>query len=139
MSKIIFEKIIKSDRKKIFGLATDYENFQKLLPQYYRSVRTISVRGNTSLVEEHLFIGGRELVMMVKHVIDEPILHELFVVGGDAKCTHIINRYEQLAHGTKLTLEINWKLKGMMKLADYSGKKIAEKYSKIVDEFILLA
>ncbi len=139
MSKIIFEKIIKSDRKKIFGLATDYENFQKLLPQYYRSVRTISVRGNTSLVEEHLFIGGRELVMMVKHVIDEPILHELFVVGGDAKGTHIINRYEQLAHGTKLTLEINWKLKGMMKLADYSGKKIAEKYSKIVDEFILLA
>jgi len=139
LSKIIFEKIIKSDRKKIFDLATDYENFQKLLPQYYPSVRTISIRGNTSLVEEHLFIGGRELVMMVKHVINEPILHELFVVGGNAKGTHITNRFEQLAHGTKLTLEINWKLKGMMKLADYSGKKIAGEYSKIVDEFILLA
>ena len=73
MSKTIFEKIIKADRKKIFELATNYENFQKILPQYYPSVRTISVRGNVSVVEEHLRIGGRELVMMVKHVIDEHI------------------------------------------------------------------
>ena len=136
MAKVVFEKIIKSDRKKVFELATNYENFQKILPQYYPSIRTISVRGNVSVVEEHLVIGGRELVMMVKHVIDEPILHELFVIGGDAKGTHITNRYEQLANGTKLILEIEWKIKGMMKITDLSGKKIAGEYSKIVDKFV---
>ena len=140
MPKIIFEKIIKADRKKVFELTTNYENFQKILPQYYPSIRIISVRGNVSVVEEHLRIAGRELVMMAKHVIDEPILHEIFIIGGDAKGTHIIKRYESIPHGTKLTLEIDWKLKGMMKLSNFFGKnKVLNDYSKIIDEFAVIA
>ncbi|GBL42445.1 hypothetical protein LBMAG54_03700 [Nitrosopumilaceae archaeon] len=140
MPKTVFEKIVKADRKKIFELATNYENFQKIIPQYYPSVRTISVRGNVSVVEEHLRIVGRELVMMVKHVIDEPVLHEIFIIGGDAKGTHIITRYETISHGTKMTLEVDWKLKGIMKLSDFFGKpKISDEYSKIIDELIVIA
>ncbi|MBI5860056.1 MAG: SRPBCC family protein [Nitrosarchaeum sp.] len=140
MPKIIFEKIIKADRKKVFELTTNYEHFQKILPQYYPSIRIISVRGNVSVVEEHLRIGGRELVMMVKHVIDEPILHEIFIIGGDAKGTHIIKRYEQIPPGTKLTLEIDWKPKGMSKLSNFLDKnKIPNEYSKIIDEFVMIA
>jgi len=140
LPKIIFEKIIKADRKKIFELDTNYENFQKILPHYYPSIRIISVRGNVSVVEEHLRIGGRELVMMVKHVIDEPILHEIFIIGGDAKGTHIIMRYESIIHGTKLTLEIDWKLKGIAKLSSFFGKNdILNDYSKIIDEFAVIA
>lgn len=140
MPKIIFEKIIKADRKKVFELTTNYENFQKILPQYYPSIRIISVRGNVSVVEEHLQIAGRELVMMAKHVIDEPILHEIFIIGGDAKGTHIIKRYESIPHGTKLTVEIDWKLKGMMKISNLFGKsKILNDYSKIIDEFAVIA
>lgn len=137
MPKIILEKIIKADRKKVFELDTNYENFQKILSEYYPSVRIISVRGNVSVVEEHLRITGQELVMMAKHVIDEPILHEIFIIGGDAKGTHIIKRYESIPHGTKLTLEIDWRLKGIMKLSNPFGKnKILNDYSKIVDKFI---
>ena len=140
MPKTVFEKIVKADRKKIFELATNYENFQKIIPQYYPSVRTISVRGNVSVVEEHLRIVGRELVMMVKHVIDEPVLHEIFIIGGDAKGSHIITRYETISHGTKMTLEVDWKLKGIMKLSDFFGKpKISDEYSKIIDELIVIA
>jgi coenzyme Q-binding protein COQ10 len=140
LPKIIFEKIIKADRKKVFGLATNYENFQKILPHYYPSIRIISVRGNVSVVEEHLRIGGRELVMMVKHVIDEPILHEIFIIGGDAKGTHIIKRYESVPHGTKLTLEIDWNLKGIAKLSSFFVKNnILNDYSKIIDEFAVIA
>lgn len=119
---------------------TNYKNFQKILPQYYPSIRIISVRGNVSVVEEHLQIAGRELVMMAKHVTDEPILHEIFIIGGDAKGTHIIKRYESVPHGTKLTLEIDWKLKGMMKLSNFFGKnKVLNDYSKIIDEFAVIA
>ena len=140
MPKIIFEKIIKADRKKVFELTTNYENFQKILPQYYPSIRIISVRGNVSVVEEHLQIAGRELVMMAKHVIDEPLLHEIFIIGGDAKGTHIIKRYESIPHGTKLTLDIDWKLKGMMKLSNFFGKnKVLNDYSKIIDKFAVIA
>ena len=139
MSKIIFEKIIKADRKKIFEFATNYENYQKILPQYYPSIRIISSRGNTSVVEEHLRIGGKELVMMVKHVIVEPLQHEIFVIGGDAKGTHIINRYEQIQDGTKLILEVDWKSKGMMKLLDFFGKtNILTDYFRMIDDFIVI-
>jgi ribosome-associated toxin RatA of RatAB toxin-antitoxin module len=139
LSKIIFEKIIKADRKKIFEFATNYENYQKILPQYYPSIRIISSRGNTSVVEEHLRIGGKELVMMVKHVIVEPLQHEIFVIGGDAKGTHIINRYEQIQDGTKLILEVDWKSKGMMKLLDFFGKtNILNDYSRMIDDFIVI-
>lgn len=140
MSKIVFEKIIKADRKKVFNLSTNYENFQNILPQYFPSIRIISVRGNVSVVEEHMRIAGQELVMMVKHVIDEPTLHEIFIIGGDAKGTHIINRYEQISHGTKLILESDWKLKGLMKIRDFFGRsKVSEEYSKIIDEFVVIA
>ena len=140
MPKTIFEKIVKTDRKKIFELTTNYENFQKIIPQYYPSVRTISVRGNVSVVEEHLRIGGRELVMMVKHVIDEPILHEIFIIGGDAKGTRIITRYETISHGTQMTLEVDWKLKGILKLSDFFGRyNISDEYSNIIDELIVIA
>jgi coenzyme Q-binding protein COQ10 len=135
-----FEKIIKSDRKKFFDIATNYENFQKILPRYFPSVRIISVRGNISVVEEHLRINGRELTMMVKHVIDEPTLHEIFVIGGDAKGTHISQRYEYVPHGTKLLLEVDWKLKGVMKLTNFFCKnKMENAYSEIIDELIVAA
>jgi coenzyme Q-binding protein COQ10 len=139
LAKVVFEKIIKADRKKVFDITTNYENFQKILPQYYPSTRTISVRGNNSLVEEHLRIDGQELVIMAKHVIDEPILHELFIVGGDAKGTHITTRYEQLPNGTKLTLEVDWKLKGIKKLGIFGKDKIPNEYSKMIDEFAIIA
>ncbi|HSB83633.1 MAG TPA: SRPBCC family protein [Nitrosarchaeum sp.] len=140
MPKIIFEKIIKADRKKVFEVTSNYENFQKFLPQYYPSIRTISIRGNVSVVEEHLRIGGYELVMMAKHVVDEPILHEIFIIGGDAKGTHITNRYEHVPNGTKLITEVDWKLKGRMKLNTLFGKfSPSDEYSKIIDEFALIA
>jgi len=85
-------------------------------------------------------ITGREFVMMVKHVIDEPTLHEIFVIGGDAKGTHIINRFESIPQGTKMTIEFDWKLKGMIKLIYFFNKtNLLREYSKILDEFALIA
>jgi len=140
LPKIIFEKIIKADRKKVFEITSNYENFQKILPHHYPSVRTISVRGNVSVVEEHMRIGGKEFVMMAKHVIDEPVLHEIFIIGGDAKGTHITNRYEHIPNGTKLMIEVDWKLKGMMRLNAFFGtNNLLKEYSEIVDEFALIA
>jgi len=138
LARVVFEKIIKADRKKVFEITTNYENFQKILPQYYPSTRTISVRGNHSLVEEHLMLGGQEFVIMAKHVTDEPVLHELFIVGGDAKGTRITARYEQLPNGTKLILEIDWKFKGLTKLG-FGKDKIPKEYSKMIDEFAIIA
>ena len=77
---------------------------------------------------------------MAKHIIDKPSMHEIFIIGGNAKGTHIINRYEQIPNGTKLNLEVDWKQKGIMKLPGFVNKnKFSNDYSKIIDDFLVIA
>ena len=85
MPKIHFEKIVKADRNRVFDIAANYEEFEKTLPQYFPSIRVRSQRDNVAVVEEHLRVAGKELIMMTKHVTTYPELHEVFVIGGDAK------------------------------------------------------
>lgn len=136
MPKIRFEKIIKADRNKVFEIASDYESFEKKIPRYFTSIRVRSVRDNVAVVEEHLKIAGKELIMMTKHVTKYPELHEVFVIGGDAKGSHITEKYDKIPDGTKLTVEADLKLKGVLKIAGFFGKrKIQDGLSKIMDEF----
>ncbi len=140
MPRFSFEKLVNSPRQKFFDIVKDYEKYQKLLPQYFPSVRILSTRNDVSVVEEHMVLGNKELVMMTKHVIQEPHLHEIFVIGGHAKGTHIVEKFEQIPTGTKMLVEVDFKLKGNMKISNLLGKnKIENNYSKIVDEFVKVA
>jgi coenzyme Q-binding protein COQ10 len=140
LPKINFEKIIKAERNKVFDITTNYEQFQKKLPEYFPSVRIRSTRGNISIIEEHIRISGREFVMMTKHVIQYPTVHEIFVIGGDAKGSHIVEMYESIEGGTKITIIADLKLKGFLKIVAFFGKdKIKKDLMNIIDEFAKLA
>jgi coenzyme Q-binding protein COQ10 len=140
LAKVKFEKFTNATRGKIFEIATDYKSFQTILPEFFLSVRVISVRPNTILVEEHLKLVGKELIVMAKHVTDVPKIHEIFIVGGDAKGTHITEEYEQTAKGTRIMLTVDFKLKGSMRLAGIFGKgKVENEFSNIMDKLILVA
>jgi coenzyme Q-binding protein COQ10 len=140
LPKINFEKIVKAERVKVFNIVANYEQFQKTLPKYFPSIRIRSTRGNTAVVEEHIRIAGREFIMMTKHVTKFPELHEVFVIGGDAKGSHIIERYESIQGGTKITVEADLKLAGILKIAALFGKdKIKKGFTKIIDEFAKIA
>ena len=140
MPKIHFEKIVNADRNRVFDIAANYEEFEKTLPQYFPSIRVRSQRDNVAVVEEHLKVAGKELVMMTKHVTTYPELHEVFVIGGDAKGSVITERYETVPEGTKIIVDADIKLKGVMKIAGLFGKKkILNSFSKIMDEFAKIA
>lgn len=140
MPKINFEKIIKAERNKVFDIATNYEQLQKTLPEYFPSINIRSTRGNTAIIEQHIRIAGRELVMMTKHVTQYPKVHQVFVIGGDAKGSHIIERYESIQEGTKITVYIDLKLKGRLKLLAFFRKdKMKKSFTKIIDEFAKIA
>ena len=117
VAKFTIEKIVNVKRKILFELLSDFENYQKLLPQYFPSTRIRSVRNNVAVVEEHLNLGDKELVIMAKHVTQEPVLHEIFVIGGDAKGTNIKQQFIEHSNGTKLIVDVDFKLKGKMKIA----------------------
>jgi coenzyme Q-binding protein COQ10 len=128
--------MIKAERQDVFDVVANYENFQNMMPQYFPSVRVRSVRENVAVVEEHLRLGKRELVMTTKHVTKYPDLHEVFVIGGDAKGSHITERYERTESGTNLIVDADIRLGGLMAVAGlFAKKKIALEFGRIIDEF----
>jgi len=135
-----FKKFTNAAREKIFEIATNYELFQTNMPQFFPSIRIISVRPNSTLVEEHLNLAGKELIVMAKHVIDEPTIHETFFVGGDAKGTKITEEYEQTPEGTRIVITVDFKSKGAIRFSGlFGGGKFENEFSKIMDELILIA
>jgi coenzyme Q-binding protein COQ10 len=140
LSEFTLERIVNTKREIVFEILSNYENYQKLIPQHFPSIRVRSIRGNVAVVEEHLNLGGEEMVIMSKHVSQEPALHEIFVIGGDAKGSHIKQQFIEHAEGTKILIDVNLKLKGKMKIGQLFGKKKYEDgYSKIIDDFLKIA
>ena len=136
MSKITFEKITSSDPKKVFDIISNFENYEKLFPNYYPSVRIKSVRDESSLVAEHLRLHDKEFVIMAKHFNDPPHRHEMRVVGGDIKGSYIIEKIIPFETQTRIIVEaeINTgKRFSILKNADYE-----QALEKLYDEVIII-
>ena len=140
MPKFSLEKIVNAKRDDVFEIFSNFENYQKIVPQHYPSIRIRSVRDNVAVVEEHLLLGDSELLIMAKHVSEKPILHEVFVIGGDAKGSHFKQEFIELENGTKILVDVDLKFKGKMKISSMLGNKsYKEDYSKILDDFLKIA
>lgn len=138
--QVHIEKIINAERHHVFDVVANFENLQNTLPRYFPSIRIRSVRENTAVVEEHLRLGNKEFIMMTKHITKYPEIHEIFVIGGDAKGTHITEKYEKMGDTTKLVVDADIKLGGFLKiLSIFSRKKIKTEFNQIIDEFTKLA
>jgi len=140
LPKFSLEKIVNAKRETVYDVFSNYENYQKILPQHFPSVRIRSVRDNVSVVEEHLNLGNKELLIMAKHVTEEPVSHEVFVIGGDAKGSNIKQQFVKLSEGTRVLVDVDLKLKGKMKLSGMFGKnKLVQEYGVILDAFAKIA
>ncbi len=140
MPKFSLEKIVKNNRNEVFEIFSNFENYQRIIPQHYPSVRIRSMRGDVSVVEEHLILGNLELLIMTKHVSQKPILHEVIVIGGDAKGSRIRQEFIELEKGTKILVDVDLKFKGKMKISAMFGKNnFKQDYDKVLDDFVKLA
>ena len=136
MPKFSLEKIVNADRDLVFQIFSNCDNYQKLVPQFFPSIRVRSTRGSVSVAEEHLILGDVELVIMAKHVSQDPLLHDVFVIGGDAKGSHIKQEFIELENATKILVDVDLKFKGKMMLSALFGRHdFKEYYSNILDEF----
>ena len=138
MPKFTIEKMIPAERQRVFDAVANYENFDKIAPKYFPSIRVRSIRENIAIVEEHLKLGQKELVMTTKHITKYPESHEVFVLGGDAKGTHIAESYHKTDSGTRLVISADFKLGRASKISEIFGKStIEEDFSRIIDELCL--
>ena len=133
------EKIIHAKRKDVFKIFSNYEDYEKLIPQYFPSIRIRSVRGNTAVVEEHLKLGDLELVLMSKHVATPFVLHEVYVIGGKSKGSYIKQEFVEIPGGTKILIDVDLKLTGLMKIPKVLDKsKLIENYSNLLNDLTIL-
>ena len=135
MLKIAFEREINADIEKSFDVITNFENFQKLFPEFYPSILIKSVRDESSLVAEHLKLHDKEFIIMAKHFFSKPNTHEMRIVGGDIKGSSITEIFTSDGDKTHLAVnaELDVKSSRFSKKNPY-GDSLAELYDKMIIE-----
>ena len=135
MLKVSFELEIKADLEKSFDIITNFENFQKLFPDFYPSILIKSIRDESSLVAEHLKLHDTEFIIMSKHFTSKPHSHEMRVIGGDIKGSGI-NEIFSFDNGktlVKVNVELNVKSSRFSKKNPY-GESLKNLYNAMMIE-----
>ena len=134
MLKISFQREINADIEKSFEIISNFENFQKLFPDFYPSILIKSVRDESSLVAEHLKLHDSEFIIMAKHFTSKPHSHEMRVVGGDIKGSSITEIFSFDNGKTMLTVsaELDVKFSLFLKKNPYE-----ESLNNLYDEMII--
>ena len=139
MSK--FNLIQKSnlDRDLIFKISTDVENFHKVMPEYFKSLKIISNSSSEKIVLESIAFVGRQIEIKTKHVIVQPNLHKVFILTGPAKGTSFIETYIPSSVGTDISIEVDLQLTGILKLIPFLKIFLLKKMNNVMSEFITCA
>ena len=139
MSK--FNLIQKSnlDRDLIFKISTDVENFHKVMPEYFISLKIISNSSSEKIVLESIAFVGRQIEINTKHVIIPPNLHKVFILTGPAKGTSFIETYVPSSVGTDISIEVDLQLTGILKLIPFLKIFLVKKMNNVMSEFITCA
>ena len=140
MTSFSLEKIVHAKRDNVFQIFSNYNNYEKLVPQYFQSIRIRSVRDDIAVVEEHLKLGEIEFLFMSKHVATPSILHEVYVIGGKSKGSYIRQEFIEIPQGTKILVDVELKLTGTMRIPKFLEKsKLSKNYSDVLDAFATIS
>ena len=127
MSKFQFTKIIDVERDLIFQISTDYENFTKILPNYFKELKIVKQNGDTTVMQERLEFLGRDINVLTEHVIEKPDRHIVKMLDGKAKGTIFDERYEIDGKKTIVNISVDLVLHGGLKiLGTFAKGKIKE-------------
>ena len=129
----------KLDRDTIFKISTDVENFHKIMPKYFKSLKIISNSLNEKVVLESIDFLGRKIKIKTKHVIVKPNVHKVFILTGPVKDTSFIETYDSTLSGTSISILVDLKLHGILKLIPFLKILVLKKMNSVMSEFITCA
>ncbi len=139
MPKVRVEKIIKAEIDRVFSIITDFENLPSKLPQIFKSIKIISRDDDSIITEESVRMAGRDITQKVRHVLYPSYKHEVFILEGDAKGSHIVETFKKTSRGTKIIVDGDFKLAGKLRLLGFIAKmKIEQNIREVMDEFDVL-
>jgi hypothetical protein len=123
-------------QKNIFNISTNIENFDFIMPDYFKSLEIIEQKGNQITVFEKIKFMGINLKIKTKHVIIKPNIHKVFILTGPLKGTKFIETYASSKNGSDISIEVNLKFNRFMKIFSFLENYIANKMSAVMNEFI---
>ena len=112
LSTLSYSKIFDVDKEIIFNTFADFENYDRILPNNISSIHNISEKLSTydiSLVEQ-----GIKTNLTVEHMIEGYDKQIIKVTDGDAQGTTITQIFESLGNGTKISINIDLKTRGIL-------------------------
>ena len=136
-----FNLIQKSNlnRDIIFKISTDVENFHKIMPKYFESLKIISNSPNEKIVLESINFLGRKIKIKTKHIILKPDVHKVFILTGPARGTSFIETYSSSSTGTDISILVDLKLNGILKFIPFLKILLLKRMNSIMSEFIICA
>ena len=123
----------------IFQISTDVENFHKIMPKYFKSLKIISNSLTEKIVLESIDFLGMKIKIKTKHIILKPNVHKVFILTGPAKGTSFIETYSPSSTGTDISILVHLKLNGFLKLIPFLKILLLKRMSSVMSEFIICA
>jgi len=136
-----FNLVQKSNLKRdiIFEISTDVENFHKIMPKYFKSLKIIDNSTNEKIVLESINFLGRKIKIKTKHIILKPDVHKVFILTGPARGTSFIETYSSSSTGTDISILVDLKLNGILKLIPFLKILLLKRMNSVMSEFIISA
>ena len=135
MIHFILKKKSTLKRDALYSISVDIENFSKIMPSHFKSLKITKRENNEIFVDEKIYFAN----VQVKHVILHPEIHEVHIMSGMMKETSFIEHYEETSEGTDVTINVTIKLNGISKLLFPFGFIFKLQMSKVLDEFLNLS
>jgi hypothetical protein len=112
LSEISYSKIVDVEKKIIFNVFTDIENYSKILPNNIEYVNNISEK--LPIYEISLMEAGIKTNLTFEHMIEGYDKQIIKVTDGDAQGTTITQIFESHGNGTKILINVDLKTRGVL-------------------------
>ena len=109
-----FVMIVDADKRELFDLMADVENYPNILPDNYVSVFIKNRNNNSILTSEVVTEQGIQSTLNVKHTILPYDNHIIEILDGDAKDTKITTIFEEYGSKTKLMINVEIHARGIL-------------------------
>ena len=115
LNEIETESEFNVDRKILFNVMANVENYHKILPKNVYAVEIVEEENNVIIAKEVLNEHGLKISVLAKHTLIPYDEHTIEILDGDAKGTKIIQTFTGDEELTKISTKVELKLKGILK------------------------
>ena len=137
MVKFQFTKIVDVDRDLIFEISTNYKNFTKILPKYFKNLEIVESNSNKTIIKETVNFLNRTDTILTEHIIVKPDQHVVTLLDGPAKDSCFDEIYKKNGTKTKIVINVNFILHGKLKIVGFfTKKKIQTHMEQVMNEFV---